>query len=156
MLCTLTNGKQFSTNMMKHISRRLSMKTEPHWNSLQQNFSNCSNRLGYIEDSNHLIYSFRGEVYRRDYQTILNECFFPLPPGNYSIKIYSFDSFSNWIICEANFTINNSDTTFVAKFYAIKIFQTAYSIPLLLNLCLTLGYLATTSTHFIKKSRENC
>ena len=108
----------------------------------------------YIGDSNHLIYSFGGEVYRKDYQTILNECFFPLPPGNYSIKIYSFDSFSNWIICEANFTINNSDATFVAKFYAIKIFQTACNIPLLLNLCLTLGYLAATFTYFIKKYYE--
>ena len=156
MLCTLTNGKQLSTNTMKHISWRLSMKTEPHWNSLQQNFLIAPIDWDTLKTQIHLIYSFRGEVYRRDYQTILNECFFPLPPGNYSIKIYSFDSFSNWIICEANFTINNSDATFVAKFYAIKIFQTAYSIPLLLNLCLTLRYLATTSTHFIKKSRENC
>jgi len=86
--------------------------------------------------------------------SFLNECFIPLPPGSYALKIYSFDSFRNEIYCLAKFKVNNSDTIIKAKFYAITLSQTAFSLPLFTFLCITTGYLLYGSIYLVHKHFE--
>ena len=92
------------------------------------------------------------DVYPLPYPSAFKISFFPLPPGSYSVKIQSFDSFTPYLEYIINVNIVNADVSVKVRFLTIYVFQIILSLQSLVYLSIVIGYIVFTSLFIIKEN----